>query len=134
MSTSTHDGPKLNVDDLLFFPGKELNETNIAGRRSPPQPIRLAIGRHGVYKFERDKDKVLAFWGFQELSDWSFSGYSFTLNFINRKVYHLRTDDGQAISHWIDSFSKNPDQASVRGREGGKKGKREVRKREAIEK
>ena len=32
-------------------------------------------------------------------------------------MYHLRTDDGQAISHWIDSFSKNPDQASVRDRE-----------------
>lgn len=89
---SANEGPKLNVDDLLFFPGKvlctltltltsppalppslpplpplpplplpptqELNETNIAGRRSPPQPIRLAIGRHGVYKFEREQDKV----------------------------------------------------------------------------
>lgn len=81
MSSSSDDGPKLNVDDLLFFPAKvsprfdaftlsfsslsqELNETNIAGRRSPPQKIRLAIGRHGVYKFESQEDKVIIRYGF----------------------------------------------------------------------
>ena len=42
----------------------------------------------------------------------------FIQNFINKKVYHLRTDDGQAISHWIESFSRNPDQAAVRERKG----------------
>jgi hypothetical protein len=68
-----------NVDDLLFFPAKELLETNIAGRRAPPSSIRLAVGSRGVYKFESDTNKILAFWGFNEIDDWNFSGYSFTL-------------------------------------------------------
>ena len=27
--------------------------------------------------------------------------------------YSVRTDDGQAISHWVESFSKNPQKATV---------------------
>lgn len=115
MSNSTPDdqGPTLNVDDLLFFSGKELNDAFIAGKRSLTQPIRLAVGIHGVYKFHPEEDKVLSFWGYSNIQDWNYSGYSFTLTFKSKRNYDIRTNDGPAISHWIDAFSKNPDQAIV---------------------
>lgn len=176
---SANEGPKLNVDDLLFFPGKVLCTLTLTLTSPPALPpsspppshtgtewdqyrwTKVAAStnqtsyraswsvqvwertRQGEERGRKGEDfyhyspQVLAFWGFKELSDWSFSGYSFTLvrerlyniddinlsflsvfiqNFINKKVYHLRTDDGQAISHWIESFSRNPDQAAVRER------------------
>ena len=38
---------------------------------------------------------------------------SFIQTFKSKSNYDIRTNDGPAISHWIDAFSKNPDQAIV---------------------
>lgn len=46
---------------------QDLSDVNIAGKRIPHRPIRIAIGVEGVYKFEPDKDEVSIFLAFNAL-------------------------------------------------------------------
>jgi hypothetical protein len=109
------------LPDVIFFLGKELR-TGMGMRQSFIRKpgteqvlVRIGIGRDGVFKVDGMENKILDQWAFSDLKDWSFSGYSFTLQFhASNRNYSVRTDDGEAICSYIDDFQKHPEQALVR--------------------
>lgn len=100
---------------MVFFHGKELSGRSFV-RVPQHNLVRIGIGEQGVYKMDSKTPKVLEHWEFSEIKDYTFSGYSFTLQLRSGGDYYIRTDDGEPICAYIDLFQKDPEKALEQAR------------------
>ncbi|KAL5516767.1 hypothetical protein EMCRGX_G002176 [Ephydatia muelleri] len=97
--------PNVDFTKMVFFYGKEMKTTPNSGI------FRVGVSREGVFKLANEDNKILAHWKYSDITDWTFSGYSFSLTTQGNTHHYIRTDDGDSLCKYIEAFVKDPEHA-----------------------